>query len=456
MNNHFRNILALILCMTTTACWGDDCTMKRDTIVCNVENEAVRYVMAKSDARFCETPSCIPQAYFDNDARSFRPDQPNGLTIRFFDRKAKYAVVTLTEDAREAKTVLCDTVSVVNGKGVCLLKNLVPGRTYSYTVTAPNGRVIDRNKFVTTGQVRMIALDGGFNIRDLGGWRGLAGRTVKYELLYRGGSLGGTDMNGTRSDITPKGKAELQRLGIKAQLDLRAATNCGKYKGEGSLHSYSAGEAPLPTMDYNNTMTDYGAYDEDMSVISDVAWIIYELRQGKPVYFNCRQGADRTGTIAFVLEGLLGCYEYGNHAGGNQMALDYELTGFSRANLVDNWKVQTSCRPASEAYTNKNKLFRKLIDLKAAEPDIELTTLQQKCYYYLNRYVNSAWTTPALHISSEDLDWFITHALNGMSANDYAPFRPTWAAGGANLKEVAEKCANVLSYGTETERNRGE
>ncbi len=432
--------------MTATACKGDDLLAKDDTLLFNVENEAVQYVMAHSDAQFCETPSCIPQSFFDNEALAFRPDQPNALTIDFHDRKAKNAIVSVAVDRALGENVFTDTVEVVNGKGSFCVTNLVPGVTYWYTVAAPNGRIIERKAFTATGQVRMIAIDGGFNVRDLGGWRGLGSKAVKYGLLYRGGSLGGTDMNGNRSDITPKGKAELARLGIRAQLDLRAATNGGLYPSEGSLHSYSAGEAPVALLDFNNTMTDYGAYDKDASVVSDVAWIIYELRQGKSVYFNCRQGADRTGTIAFVLEGLLGCYEYGNAAGGNQMALDYELTGFSRANLVDNWKVATSCRPASEAYTNKNKVFRKILELEAAEPDIQLTTVQQKCYYYLNRYVGAEWKANAPHISSADLDWFITHALAGMTEAEYAPFRPTWAASGDELKEVAEKCANVVRY----------
>lgn len=448
MNKHLRNILILALGMTATACKGDDLTAREDTLVFNVENEAVRYVMANSDARFCDTPSCIPQTYFDNAELPFRPDQPNALRIEFTDKRAKRATVSVTLNRALGEVVFRDTVNVADGRGAFCVTNLVPGVTYWYTVLADNGRVIERKPFTATGQVRMIALDGGFNIRDLGGWRGLGGRTVKYGLLYRGGSLGGTDMSGNRSDIPQTGKDELLHLGIRAQLDLRAATNCGKYTGEGSLHSYSAGEAPHLSLDFNNTMTDYGAYDQDKSVVADVAWIIYELRHGKPVYFNCRQGADRTGTIAFLLEGLLGCYEYGNSAGGNQMAMDYELTGFSRANLVDNWKVTTSCRPASEAYTNQNKLFRKILDLEAAEPDILLTTVQQKCYYYLNRYVGPDWKGAPLHIDSNDLDWFITHALTDITAADYAPLRPVWAAAGNDLKQVAEQCANVVRYGS--------
>ncbi len=421
----------------------------KDNGVCNIENPAVQFFMKASDARFSEKTSCITQAFFD-DSLSYRPDQPAGKTIFFSYAKAKEAEVSLREANDAASPVFAATVPLKEGKGQCTFTNLLPGKTYRYIVKSGE-RTISSGTFATEGQLRMIAIDGGFNIRDLGGWKGLDGHRVKYEWIYRGGSLGGTDKDGQRSDISSEGKAELQRLGIMAQLDLRAATDSGKYTGEGSLHSYSAGEAPLPSMDFNNTMTDYGAYNQDMSVISDVAWIIYELQHGRPVYFNCRQGADRTGTIAFLLEGLLGCYEHSNAAGGNQMALDYELTGFSQANRIDNWKVATSCRPASEAYTNKDKLFRQILDLQAAEEGIKLATVHQKCYYYLNRYVNSQWSTAPLHIDSADLDWFIVNMLQGMTEDAYAPHRPQWAAKGSSLKEVAEKCANVVRYANATE-----
>lgn len=452
-----KYIFFFMLCFLTISCERETFACRtnttnfpsRDNGVCRIENPAVQFFMSASDASFSDKASCITQAFFD-DSLSYRPDQPVGKTISFYDAKAKEVKVCLTEKDNALTEVFSTTVSLTNGKGQCTFINLIPSKTYRYTVKSGE-RTISSGTFSTEGQLRMIAIDGGFNIRDLGGWKGLDGHRVKYAWIYRGGSLGGTDKDGQRSDITPEGKAELMRLGIAAQLDLRAATNAGKYIEEGSLHSYSAGEAPLSTMDFNNTMTDYGAYNQDMSVVSDVAWIIYELKRGRPVYFNCRQGADRTGTVAFLLEGLLGCYEYTNAAGGNQMALDYELTGFSQANRIDNWKVATSCRPASEAYTNKEKLFRQILDLEAAEEDIHLTTVQQKCYYYLNRYTNSQWKDTPLHIDRADLDWFIVNMLQGMSAETYAPHRPQWATEGNNLQEVAEKCANVVHYANSAE-----
>ena len=42
------------------------------------------------------------------------------------------------------------------------------------------------------------------------------------------------------------------------------------------------------------------------------------------IYFHCHGGADRTGTLAFLLEGLLGVSE-------SDMAKDFELTTYSNS-----------------------------------------------------------------------------------------------------------------------------
>lgn len=407
----------------------------------NVMNPAVQEYFRKSNASFSSEPGNFSNAFFDQKF-DYRPDRPVSKTVSVACRNAGKVIISVKcpEDSRQSfkKTVLCDS-----DEYSFVLTNLVPGFTYKYKVRQ-GLKVLAEDSLVAEGPVRMITLEKGFNIRDLGGWTGLDGKTVKYGQLYRGGSLGGTDMDGNRSGLPQEDKDELLRLGVLAHLDLRAETNGGLYPREVSLHSYSIGETTF-SADFNNTRTDNGAYNRDGSVISDVAWIIYELRRGKPVYFNCRQGADRTGTVAFVLEGLLGCYEYRTEAGGNQMAMDYELTGFSGANYVDNRPVRSSARPARDAFGNPGKLFRQLIELEAAESDIRLETLQQRCYYYLNRYTGLGDPAEWPHIDSADLDWFIRYML-GMSAAEYASFRPSWAQSGGNLKQIGESHANVVKY----------
>ena len=419
----------------------------------NIMNPAVQEFVSKSNSTFSSASGNFDNAFFDG-VRDYRPDQPVSKTIRVVRRGTGSDAGIIA--GRQARKLILEvhfpdapwldyrqTVPFESDEHTFTITNLIPGVTCHYKVRQ-GGRVLASDSLVPVGPVRMIAVEKGFNIRDLGGWQGLGGKTVRYGQIYRGGSLGGTDMDGSSSDIPESDRAELLRIGLRAHLDLRAETNGGLYAGEHSLHSYTAGHSTFAD-DFNNTRTDNGAYNRDASVISDIAWIIYELKRNNPVYFNCRQGADRTGTVAFVIEGLLGCDLQTGENGGNQMAIDYELTGFSQANSIDNVSVGSSRRPARDAYSNRGKLFRQLMELKAAEPDIELENLQQRCYYYLNRYNGFRNSDEIQHIDSADLDWFIQFML-GMSDSEYAPFRPAWALPGGDLKQIGESHANTVTY----------
>lgn len=453
-----------------------DLLLDRVTENFNIENPAVAEYMTKSNSTYSNTSGNYGQSFFDA-TRDYRTDQPNTKTITFTTSTAQQAQVTVALDQNYGQVVDNTTVTLDNGEGSYVLRNMVPGQNYYYKVEA-DGQVLTAGSLHATGQVRMIAIDHGFNIRDLGGWTGWNGNRVRYEQIYRGGSLGGgVNMNGERSadhngDITEADRQELRRLGIKAQLDLRAAFYSGKYlSGETSYHSYSAGTKVLgEDTDLNNTQTDCGAYLEDATLINDVAWIIHELKMGRPVYFNCRQGADRTGALAFLIEGLLGCYEEANETHGNQMALDYELTGFSRANLVDNNKVSTSYRSAKEAY-GSGKVFTKIV--KDEAPGGGKGTVQERCYYFLNQFAiqnpsyfgvnthdsydlaTNTRTTQTTHnavgIGKEDLDWFINYMLGitdiegNVEEGKTKWEAPVWAIeGDMPLQTVAEINANVV------------
>ena len=461
--------------------------------IMNVENDYVRNYLATATSTFLSSNKT--SADFGGDDNQDRP------AVHKVNFGVDGALVTLASDpAFNEASILLRTVADKEFSFV----NLIPGGDYYYKVEK-DGRLIRAAKLTVTGLVRMIYLEDGFNIRDLGGWTGLGGKTVRYGLLYRGGSLGGTNRGPAGgqtlvvTDIGEATKAELKRLGINAHLDLRAATNSGKYiAGEYSNHSYARNETTIPDADYNNTMADYGAYNEDASLVSAIAWIILELRRGKSVYFNCRQGADRTGAVAFLLECLLGCYDQpfapcanqlpspctnhpaakdasqlpspcANHPAAkdasqlpspcaNQTALDYELTGFSGADRTDNIKMN-SYRGAPDAYSNHSKIFYRLLNLEV--PGVGNATVQQKAYYYLNGYWKTATPSPSsgrtleqsrIAIGSEDLDWLICKMLD-MSSTEYSPFCPSWAQANpdCDLRAVAEANANILAYTSDSQ-----
>jgi protein-tyrosine phosphatase len=59
---------------------------------------------------------------------------------------------------------------------------------------------------------RFVLIDGGRNFRDVGGYRTADGRRVKWGIMYRSGSLG---------SLTPAGQAQLAKLHVASQIDLR-------------------------------------------------------------------------------------------------------------------------------------------------------------------------------------------------------------------------------------------
>lgn len=335
------------------------------------------------------------------EACSWSNDQPEGMTVSW---TADGPVsITVTENE---KTWF--TEENVSGSSYTI-GNLTPGSIYTYTVTRDGGTLAE-GAFKAVGQVRMVTITDAWNYRDLGGWTGLQGQTIKYGKLFRGGSLNGqfigtqgNHANAVFDNYVFHGQKEIDRLGIKAELDLRGDPKyiVGAWGSEENPHSVSLLETKLNEADFQRIMSDYGLYYpfKRSSIIQDVAWIIKELQAGKPVAFHCRSGADRTGAVSFLIEGLLGVSE-------GDLARDYELTSLS---------LETGKRLASDAAAPGYSygFFKKDGGLFSISTG---STLQEKCYYYLNRQFDD------VHINADDLDRFIREML-GLSSYSH----PSWA-----------------------------
>lgn len=144
-----------------------------------------------------------------------------------------------------------------------------------------------------------------WNVRDLGGWP-CDGGAVKYGLLIRGGKLAAADRDVLVGD-----------LGIQHDLDLRGR------EGGGSDDEPDMTGSPLGCDVWYTRTQQYAWY-----ALTPVAtWqtylrcVIDAVTHREPVYFHCTAGADRTGTLACVLEGLLGMSQ-------SDIDKDYELTTF--------------------------------------------------------------------------------------------------------------------------------
>ena len=196
------------------------------------------------------------------------------------------------------------------------ISNLVPGREYHYKVTSSSGKIVGQGSFKTKGLLHQVYFEPrGRNGRDLGGWKGLNGKTVAYRKLFRGGAIHGSRTNSA-------GKAEMRAQGIKAEVDLREADDV---PSKSPLGSDIAFFAPGFDSGYNHMIR-----DNKPKVKETFCFVVQCLRENKPVYFHCSAGRDRTGTLAVLLEGVLG-------VGESDMAKDYELTYFS----PDEWSMST-------------------------------------------------------------------------------------------------------------------
>ena len=197
------------------------------------------------------------------------------------------------------------------------MTNLVPGREYKWVVTSTAaGKVVAEGSFKTKGLLHQVYFEpNGRNGRDLGGWKGLGGKTLAFRKLYRGGAIHGSRVNSA-------GKAEFRAQGIRAEVDLREASSLPSKSPMGDDIAFFA---PGFEKGYNHMVR-----DNKPKVKETFCFVVQCLRENKPVYFHCSAGRDRTGTLAVLLEGALGVSE-------SDMAKDYELTYFS----PDDWSMST-------------------------------------------------------------------------------------------------------------------
>lgn len=211
------------------------------------------------------------------------------------------------------------------------LYNLIPRKTYYWKVRGTySGDTSEVGTFTTKeSAVRTIYVDGVSNVRDLGGYTTENG-TVNYGLLYRGGKLNGT-VSG--ESVTDDGKETmLNKLGIKTEIDLRSASDDGGQTQNAIGDGVNYVKAPFGqyanVIDYEawlNLGKDKvsGSYDANNKNTIKKLFELLADEGNYPIYFHCNAGADRTGTLALLINGLLGVDE-------QSLIKDFELTTFSR------------------------------------------------------------------------------------------------------------------------------
>lgn len=243
---------------------------------------------------------------------SYRKDQPNAGQVpiktaghlRVFDKRG-----------RTERTVSAGTENIYN---------LTPGAVKPYIVTDASGNGLQSGTLKPDGKLRMIKCDGVNNMRDLGGWTADGGE-LKYGLLIRGGEL----ENATAAEIIETDDI----LNVFDEIDLRNNSEISNDVSE------------FPNADYLHVQLGQyqGAVDlTNTTMLSRTVTVLRRImenvKKNRTTYFHCVSGADRTGTIAFLIEAVCGVSR-------SDMDKDYELSCFSnegenaaRTRVLNVWK----------------------------------------------------------------------------------------------------------------------
>lgn len=220
---------------------------------------------------------------------TYSKEEPDGLKVKV----PANTTLAVTQGGKNRS-------DVVSGAGVIYNMEPLKAGTFAFS-----GKTY---KIVPEGGVRMIYTPSVWNVRDLGGWACTGGR-VKYGKIFRGGHFG---------SITDADKSTLVNwLGIATDIDLRNNSETGSI----TTSPLGAGvEYFHQSLDfYANAVSTSAASARTVAVLKKVMACV---AANKPCYFHCMSGADRTGTIAYLLLSLLGVSQ-------SDKDKEYELTAFS-------------------------------------------------------------------------------------------------------------------------------
>ena len=191
------------------------------------------------------------------------------------------------------------------------VRNLIPGMNY-YRIVDANGNKSEVDSINVIGPLRAIYIANTIqNMRDIGGLTTYDGHKIKYGMIYR--SAGWNNIFGTSLDV-------MHELKMKTELDIRYSD---------SLHDFTSSLAPVDGINFiNYGMGQYTqiipggrrGWDDGYANLGNIFNVLADPNN-YPLTYHCSAGADRTGTLSLLIEGLLGItYE--------QIIQDFEITTF--------------------------------------------------------------------------------------------------------------------------------
>ena len=265
-----------------------------------------------------------------------RSDENKGVTISFAPadslKNKEYTVeYSVNQDMSNAKSLKTSKTSVS-------LKNLLVNQKYYVRVSADD-KYSEIVNFTTGDYPRWIDARPMFNVRDHGGYMTSSGQRIKQGLVYRGGEinnkanwygsqrytddLGNTDTRDGHiiSETEASKKAFREDMGMVngLEIDLRSSSETNGYPATSNVCNFAEnGDISYKLIGISSY---YKGMRDNTSQIKQVFDLIAQADQ-HPVYYHCYGGADRTGTVGFLLGAVLGM-SY------TDLVIDFELTSYS-------------------------------------------------------------------------------------------------------------------------------
>lgn len=201
-------------------------------------------------------------------------------------------------------------------------ENVVEGMTYEdgtpikagYYSFDKHGRMV----------INFLSFEGIDNVRDIGGYVTTESKNIRKGLLIRGPELDGAVLEDSVATELDKKKL-VNTLGVKTEMDMRdPAVSLGDMLGATVTHKFY-NNAPQ----YEDIFTDEGKA-KIKAIFTDLA-----NPDNYPIYLHCTYGIDRTGTVCYILEAILGLNE-------TQLQNEYALSNWYRSfNLKKVNKIKT-------------------------------------------------------------------------------------------------------------------
>ena len=264
-------------------------------------------IFRSEEERRAKLDGALTFKWYALDDTGIERSRPEPVTFRFED---------IEEDAKdEGYLLLADIyedmrapVFAVAQGGEAVLYNLMAGKTYYFCIQKDGVRSPVSYFHTALDLPRCVKIDGISNVRDFGGYSVEDGR-IRQGLLYRGSEFE------RHSHPTKEGIGDVRALGLRTDLDLRGEAR------DTVIHPTSR----LLGMDYILLPTvPYAAlFDKKHRKNTKKFFTLLTKKSAYPIYFHCWGGADRTGSLAFLLGAFLGMKK-------EDLIYEYEFTSLSR------------------------------------------------------------------------------------------------------------------------------